>query len=335
MFNTGQNNKMVEVLSGPERRRTPQEKIAIIQQTMEPGIRLHGINANQIFKWRRQYEDGSLTAVASGEEVVPASELAAANKQIRELQRLLGKKTMEAEILKEAVEFGRACACALVARGRRLTDVCRSIGVSRAQLSVRVHRPSDWQDRRRQPRSDDTAVLSRINTVVADLPTYGYRRVWALLRRESERNGLPVVNAKRVYRIMKAHHLLLESKPAVPHKGRVAVAESNRRWCSDGFEFRCDNGEKLRVTFAQDCCDREIIDTPGRRMAVPLVSARLLSDRVPRDLYPVMHVGDEPYRLLTTDMASVPASVIGEEVADLSLQENDIRNAINLMFRGG
>ena len=70
--------------------------------------RLQDINANQIFKWRRQYEDGSLTAVASGEEVVPASELAAANKQIRELQRLLGKKTMEAEILKEAVEFGRA-----------------------------------------------------------------------------------------------------------------------------------------------------------------------------------------------------------------------------------
>ena len=98
---------------------------------------------------------------------------------------------------------------------------------------------------------------------VADLPTYGYRRVWALLRRESERDGLPVVNAKRVYRIMRTHNLLLERKPADPcrkraHKGRVAVAESNRRWCSDGFEFRCDNGEKLRVTFAQDCCDRKI-----------------------------------------------------------------------------
>ena len=69
---------------------------------------LHGINANQIFKWRRQYEDGSLTAVSSGQDVVPASELAAATRQIRELQRLLGKKTMEAEILKEAVEYGRA-----------------------------------------------------------------------------------------------------------------------------------------------------------------------------------------------------------------------------------
>ncbi|HFJ0372887.1 TPA: DDE-type integrase/transposase/recombinase, partial [Shigella sonnei] len=37
------------------------------------------------------------------------------------------------------------------------------------------------------------------------------------------------------------------------------VKESNQRWCSDGFEFRCDNGEKLRVTFALDCCDREAL----------------------------------------------------------------------------
>lgn len=136
--------------------------------------------------------------------------------------------------------------------------------MSRAQLSIRVNRPSDWQDRRRQSHVDYSEVLSRINTAVADLPTYGYRRVWAVLRRESERDGQPVVNAKRVYRVMKAHYLLLERKPVAPsrkaHKGRVAVGESNRRWCSDGFEFRCDNGEKLRVTFAQDCCDREIIE---------------------------------------------------------------------------
>ncbi|MCX8986210.1 DDE-type integrase/transposase/recombinase, partial [Citrobacter portucalensis] len=44
------------------------------------------------------------------------------------------------------------------------------------------------------------------------------------------------------------------------HKGRIAVAESDIRWCSDGFEFGCDDGEKLRVTFALDCCDREAID---------------------------------------------------------------------------
>ncbi len=62
----------------------------------------------------------------------------------------------------------------------------------------------------------------------------------------------------------------------------------------------------------------DIIDTPGRRMVIPLVSARLLSDKVSRELYPVVSVGGDPYRLMTTDMASVPATVIGEEVADLS-----------------
>ena len=63
--------------------------------------------------------------------------------------------------------------------------------------------------------------------------------------------------------IMNFRHLL-ERKTAVPpskraHTGKVAVKESNQRWCSDGFEFRCDNGEKLRVTFALDCCDREAL----------------------------------------------------------------------------
>ncbi|KDW09071.1 transposase family protein [Escherichia coli 2-156-04_S3_C3] len=64
--------------------------------------------ASQLFLWRKQYQEGSLTDVAAGEQVVPASELAAAMKQIKELQRLLGKKTMENELLKEAVEYGRA-----------------------------------------------------------------------------------------------------------------------------------------------------------------------------------------------------------------------------------
>jgi len=45
---------------------------------------------------------GALTAAGSGEEVVPASDHRALQSQVRELQRLLGKKTLEAEILKEA-----------------------------------------------------------------------------------------------------------------------------------------------------------------------------------------------------------------------------------------
>ncbi|MBW0063145.1 IS3 family transposase [Escherichia coli] len=266
---------MIDVL-GPEkrRRRTTQEKIAIVQQSFEPGMtvslvaRQHGVAASQLFLWRKQYQEGSLTAVAAGEQVVPASELAAAMKQIKELQRLLGKKTMENELLKEAVEYGRGkkvdSARALIARGWGVSLVSRCLRVSRAQLHVILRRADDWKDGRRSRHTDDTDVLRRIHHVIGELPTYGYRRVWALLRRQAELDGMPAINAKRVYRTMRQNALLLERKPAVPpskraHTGRVAVKESNQRWCSDGFEFRCDNGEKLRVTFALDCCDREAL----------------------------------------------------------------------------
>ena len=70
--------------------------------------RHNGMNANQLFLGRKLYQDRSLSAVSAGEAVVPASELSNALKQIRELQRMLGKKTMEAEILKEAVEIARS-----------------------------------------------------------------------------------------------------------------------------------------------------------------------------------------------------------------------------------
>jgi transposase len=54
--------------------------------------------------WRRLVAQGALTAAGSGEEVVPGSDYRALQSQVRELQRLLGKKTREAEILKEALE---------------------------------------------------------------------------------------------------------------------------------------------------------------------------------------------------------------------------------------
>ncbi len=41
------------------------------------------------------------------------------------------------------------------------------------------------------------------------------------------------------------------------HQGRVAVAVRNTRWCSDGLEIAAENGERVRVAFALDCCDRE------------------------------------------------------------------------------
>ena len=85
----------------------------MVQETEQPGMsvsavaRKYGIHPNQLFRWRKLAEEGALSAVGADEGVVPASEARELKKQIRELQRLLGKKTMEVEILKEAVRIAR------------------------------------------------------------------------------------------------------------------------------------------------------------------------------------------------------------------------------------
>ena len=112
------------------------------------------------------------------------------------------------------------------------------------------------------PVFDDMALVAELQELSGDVPTYGYRRAWALLRRSRDALAQRRVNAKRVYRVMRRHGLLLERRPrhvssTRRHDGKVAVDRSNVRWCSDGFEFRCDDGAPLRVVFALDCCDRE------------------------------------------------------------------------------
>ena len=111
------------------------------------------------------------------------------------------------------------------------------------------------------------------------------------------------VNAKRVYRLMKRHGLLLarhtgRRRPR-EHDGQVATLRSNIRWCSDGLEFTCWNGEVVRVAFALDCHDREIIGwiatTAGisgemiRDMMVHCVEKRFAAIRAP---HPVQWLSD-------------------------------------------
>ena len=103
----------VDVITSVQRRRrwSAEEKAAIVQETYAPGMsvslvaRRRGIAPNQLFRWRRLYAAGALSAVGAGEEVVPASEYRALQSQVRELQRLLGKKTLENEILREALDL--------------------------------------------------------------------------------------------------------------------------------------------------------------------------------------------------------------------------------------
>ena len=143
-----------------------------------------------------------------------------------------------------------------------MKTVADTLGVARSNLAVQAAPPRHSHRRGRPPQPEE-ALLAEIKAIIADLPTYGYRRVHALLRRRRAQTGAPAVNAKRVYRVMKTHGLLLQrhSGPGIErrHDGCVAVDRSDTRWCSDGFEIGCDNGERVRIAFTLDCCDREAI----------------------------------------------------------------------------
>ena len=115
-MSTTRHTDSVEVILKDQRRRrwSPSEKAALVRRTYEPGMtvsvvaRQEGVAASLLFQWRKLDRQGALMAMSAGEAVVPASELAAARAEIAKLQRVLGKKTMENEILKEAVEFAAA-----------------------------------------------------------------------------------------------------------------------------------------------------------------------------------------------------------------------------------
>ncbi len=105
----------VEVITSVQRRRhwTAEQKRALVEEAEEPGMsisavaRKYEVHPNQLFLWRRLIYQGALVAAGSEDQVVPLSEVKALKAKIRELERLLGKKTMEVEILKDAIEIAR------------------------------------------------------------------------------------------------------------------------------------------------------------------------------------------------------------------------------------
>ena len=105
----------VEIITGIHRRRryTAEEKVRLVEQTMQPGMtvsavaRLYGVAPSLLFHWRRRMSEGGQEAVRADEEVVPLSRVRELGNRVRELERLLGRKTMETEILRQALEAAR------------------------------------------------------------------------------------------------------------------------------------------------------------------------------------------------------------------------------------
>ena len=130
-----------------------------------------------------------------------------------------------------------------------MKTVCEVLGVARSAVVVKRIRSSDWRDGRRARVTDDTGFIEEIQAHVAQLPTYGYRCIWALLRRSREQTGAPCVNAKRVYRVNPPNHLFVyrcmrhnfSRPPRRPPNARLPACPRRRAPQPDsgqGYDYR-------------------------------------------------------------------------------------------------
>ena len=108
--------RRIEVITGTARRRSwpLEQKIAIIEETYEAGnsvssvARRYGVAPNLLYRWRRLMKEGGAVAVGSDDQVVGEGHFKKLEAKVRELERLLGRKTMEVEVLKEALDRAQA-----------------------------------------------------------------------------------------------------------------------------------------------------------------------------------------------------------------------------------
>jgi transposase InsO family protein len=180
--------------------------------------------------------------------------------------------------------------------------IADTLGVSRSNLIEQAN--GDRPVRAHYRKADDAGLLPMLRRIADTRPTYGYRRIGALLNRELVAMSKPPANHKRLYRIMRQNGLLLARHTGTgrqrAHHGTVITRRSNSRWCSDVFEIPCGTGKAVRVAFVLDTCDREIItwvaNTRGisgemvRDLMVEAVEARF--GRVPRAPQPIEWLSD-------------------------------------------
>ena len=130
--------------------------------------------------------------------------------------------------------------------------ICRVLEVPRYS-----GRTAPAEKRLRRPL--DATLVERIRELIKRHPTFGYRKLWALLRYA---DGL-LVNLKAVYRILKAKRWFVHQRQVTPRprvQGRRSVATaSNQRWAMDLTHIYCGEDGWGHLAAIIDCCDREIV----------------------------------------------------------------------------
>ncbi len=78
--------------------------------------RRNGVAPNLLYRWRRLMVEGGSVAVTEDDDVTSNKVVRQLEERVRELERHLGRKTLEAEILREALDKARSKKPTLLAR---------------------------------------------------------------------------------------------------------------------------------------------------------------------------------------------------------------------------
>ena len=114
----------IEIITdgGRRRRWSAAEKLRIVEETLDERAsisvvaRPNGVAPNLLYRWRRLMLDGGAVAVSEDDDVTSNRTVRQMEDRIRELERQLGRKTLEAEILREALDKARSKKPTLLAR---------------------------------------------------------------------------------------------------------------------------------------------------------------------------------------------------------------------------
>ena len=121
----------IEIITdgGRRRRWSAADKLRIVEETMYNGesisavARRNGVAPNLLYRWRKLMLEGGSIAVAADDSVTGNKTVRDMEARIRELERQLGRKTMEVEILKEALDKSRAKKPTLLAQSLKRDDL--------------------------------------------------------------------------------------------------------------------------------------------------------------------------------------------------------------------
>lgn len=106
----------IEIITdgGRRRRWSSSEKLRIVEETLDGResisvvARRNGVAPNLLYRWRRLMLEGGSVAVAGDDDVTSNRTVRQLEDRVRELERQLGRKTLEVEILKEALDKARS-----------------------------------------------------------------------------------------------------------------------------------------------------------------------------------------------------------------------------------